>query len=191
MIKKKSLLVISLSCVVIGLALIFTLAGFLTHIELRRRSSESEYRRIKGILQAKVYSEMIRISGLTARIESAGPLNGKPIVEGKIDNGSIKNISSMILKIKFRDSEGADIYEITLDALSPSLGSKNFASAAIAYFQGASNRLPKHSAKFFKMILQKCPKEISDTLSKQAASGAARQWPGTLDFEILSVQFVS
>ncbi|MFH1996069.1 MAG: hypothetical protein ABIJ27_03615 [Candidatus Omnitrophota bacterium] len=190
MIKRKSLLVITVSSIVISLALIFSLTGYLIYLEITVRGSRAESRRIDGILQARRYSSNISISKVSVKIEPSGALLNKPILEGRIENNGMRNVSSLILKTQFKDSQGANIYEVIFDAMSPALGSAKAASAAFSYFSGVrSIRLPKHSDRTFKHVLLRCPRGIKDALKQESRNDGARQWPGRVTYEILSLEF--
>lgn len=190
-IKKKSLIVTAVSCFVLSCVLILTLVGYMAYMELKNEESRRSYQYILGRLNAKIYQKYIDVSGLAAGIQKQGALSGKNIVEGTVKNRGDKDISGLLIKIKFLDADGAIIYETIFDPLEPALGSCGIPQVNIPYItKRAEFLLVKGSSAPFKKVLTSCPAEISSAIySSGGFSKNQGKWSGRLDREILSVEF--
>lgn len=191
LIKQKSLIVALVSGLVVSLVLVLTLIGYLAYIELKGEEFKRSYNELLRKANAKVYSKRLDISRLTARMEAAGALKGKPIIEGVIKNNGTKDITDLSISVKFLDRDGATIYEETFHPQEPSLGGGELAIISIPYLSATPRvilRPGKHLP--FKKILSNCPQEIVMVLreDKGVARDAGR-WSGRLTFEILSISF--
>src|SRR3989338_3423967 len=135
-IKQKSLLVALISSFVVALSLIFTLVGYLVYVELKGE----EFRRTYGILlakaNAKAYSRHIDIPNLSAGINNKGPLKGKPVIEGTLKNDGPKDISDILIKVKFLDRDSAILYDVTFHPQEPPLGTSILPQVSIPYLSG-------------------------------------------------------
>ncbi|MDD5495551.1 MAG: hypothetical protein PHP46_00445 [Candidatus Omnitrophica bacterium] len=190
-IKQKSLIVAMVSSFVILLVLVFTLLGYLIYIELSGEDFKRTYEEMLRKVNARVYSGNIDIQRLTAKIEKTGPLKGKPIIEGELKNKGPKEISDILIKVKFLDKDGAIIYETVFHPQEPSLGTSGLGSVSIPYFSGSSRLTLKTGGSFpFKRVLNNCPGEIMETLQDTSgyAKGAPR-WSGKLTFEVSAIAF--
>lgn len=196
LIKKKSVIVALVSTMVICLVLVVNLAGYLLYLELKDDEMGNEYRVALQKMNARVYSKHIEIARLGASFERTGLLSGRAVLEGIVRNDGYKDITDLLIKVKFLDKDGAAIYDVTFHPQEPSLGSYEiFAQTSISHLtdpgavEGAikpENSLP------FKKILVKCPDDILSELKAGAgASGAGGKggWSGKFGYEILSVNF--
>lgn len=192
-IKKKSLIVVFISSVVICGALVLTLLGYVIYIELKDEESKSYYQNLLQKLNTKIYAKHLEVSKLNAKIEEGGPLKGKAVVEGLIKNCGNKSIKDSLVKMKFLDNDGAVIYEIVFHPQEPSLGTGSLTQLAIPYLYTPSRVIIKpNDSLHFKKILSNCPDEIRMDLQKKVGGfvkGAAK-WSGNLDFEILFLDFL-
>lgn len=190
-VKRKSLIVALVSSFVIALVLILTLIGYLAYIELKGEEFKRSYEALLQKVNAKVYAKYIDIQKLSARIENSGALKGKPIVEGTLINKGYKNISSILLKVKFMDKDGAIIYDVAFRPQDPALEASVMPLDIIPYLSGHPKTVIKPSNPLpFKTILANCPNEIIQALREKTpyAKGYGR-WAGRLVFEVLSIDF--
>ncbi len=192
LIKQKSLIVAIVSSFVIALVLVLTLVGYLAYIELKGEEFKRSYQELLQKANAKVYSRHIEISKLKAKIETSGVLKGKPIIEGVLKNKGPRDITNMMVNIKFLDKDSAVLYEEIFNPREPSLGTSGLSLASIPYLSGTTKIFLKQNESLpFKKILVNCPKEIVDELRSEDRSSVHKlsKWSGKLTFEILSISF--
>jgi len=192
LIKKKSMLVALISILVICLVLVVNLAGYLIYLELKDDEFANTYRTSLQKVNAKVYSKHIEIARLGASFHSAGPLNQNAVLEGIVRNDGYRDITDLIIKVKFLDGDGAVIYEATFRPLEPSLGSYGvFTPTSIPHVTEASTLAIKPESSLpFKKVLVNCPEELLSELKASAGSpGGKGRWAGKFDYDILSVNF--
>lgn len=190
-IKKKSLVVALVSSVVITLVMVITLVGYVAYIELKGEEFRHSYQGSLQKINARAYEKNVSITGLDAKIETSGALKGKPVVEGVIKNNGNRNISGILIKVKFLDKDGATVYESVFYPQEPSLGSANLAQLNIPYLStppkitlGSGKGLP------FKKIITNAPLEIlAELRGARNSVGNAKKWSGKFDSEVLSIDF--
>lgn len=193
--KQKSLIVAIISGIIISLVMILTLVGYLIYIELRGEEFKRSYHALFEKTTARVYSKYIEALKLDARIEPAGALKGKPIIEGAIKNNGARNITDLLIKIKFLDRDEAVMYEVAFHPNEPALGESTAPQVALPYISnylsGPSKVILKAGDSLnFKWILMNCPREI--ILALQEKIGFAKdtgRWTGKLAIEVLSIGF--
>lgn len=189
--KKKSMIVAIASGLVISSVLILTLAGYILYLEIKSEEFKRSYAALLAKVNARVYSRKIEIAGLESKVEISGALKGKAVIEGVFKNNGYREISDILLKVKFLDRDGAVIYETVLRPLEPSLGTSALPDVTIPYLYTPSRASVRPgSSMAFKKILSNCPKEVSAELrgAKGLAKGSDR-WPGKLVYEIVSLDF--
>ena len=191
LIKKKSLIVALVSSFVICLVLIMTLVGYAVYLELKDEESRKVYQAMLQKVNAQYYAKHIEVARLSATVESAGALKGQPVVEGIVRNSGYKDISDILLKVKFLDRDGAILYEVVFHPQEPSLGSSSLPNVSIPYFsEHAKTVIRPEGSLPFKRILTNCPAEIIGELKNgKAAKGVAGRWSGRFDYEILAINF--
>jgi len=192
MLKKKSLILTLISSIVICLVLVVNLAGYLIYLELKDDELTKIYKAKLQKINAKVYSKYIEIARLGAGFNVTGPLSGKAALEGIIRNDGYRDITDMLIKVRFLDKDGAALYEVTFHPMEPSLGSYGvFAPAPISHpADSLASIIRPESSLPFKKILANCPEEIlSELRAGTGSSGGRGRWAGKLDYEILAVNF--
>ena len=189
--KKKSLVVALVSSFVIASVLVLTLIGYAFYIELKGGESRQAYQGLLQKINAKVYAKYIEIISLDAKIETSGVLQGKPVIGGVVKNTGNRDISGLLVRVKFLDKDGAAIYETVFHPQEPSLGSAGIAQIAIPYLHNPSKYILKQNQEMpFKKILAGCPSEIMGEL--KTGRGFAKnssKWSGKLAFDILAIDF--
>lgn len=192
MLKKKSMLVALVSILIICLVLVVNLAGYLIYLELKDDELANAYRISLQKVNAKVYSKHIEIDRLGASFSSTGLLNKSAVLEGIVRNDGYRDITDLVIKVKFLDNDGAVIYEVTFRPLEPSLGSYGaFAPTTISHVTDASTQaIRPESSHPFKKVMVNCPEGILSELKAGAGSpGGKGRWAGRFDYDILSVNF--
>lgn len=190
-IKKKSMVVAFVSGFIICLVLALTLVGYIVYLEMGEEKSKAAYRDLMEKASAKFYAKYIEVARLGANIESTGALRGKPVLEGIIRNNGTRDITDILMRVKFLDPDGAIIYEVVFHPQEPALSSSGITHVAIPYLSDPSKVTIKPEGSLpFKKILMNCPKEILAELKKGAgfARGSGR-WSGRFNSEILSINF--
>jgi len=190
LIKKKSLVVALISSLVICLVLVVNLIGYLIYLELKDKDLDKAYHVMLHRVNAKVYAKHIEIVKLSASFERTGPLSGNTVLEGIVRNDGYKDISDLLIKVRFLDKDGAVLYETVFHPLEPSLASSSISAVAIPYLAASKSIIKPESSILFKKILTDCPKEIVLELKKDSGAPRIRpRWTGKLDYEILSTNF--
>jgi len=191
-IKKKSLVVALISSLVISLVLVMTIVAYLLYIEMRDRNFRSSYAEAIKKISARAYAKQIEFFRLRAVIGRDGAFRGRPMVEGVLINNGNRAISDMLVRMKFRDIDGAVIYEVVFHPQEPALGMSILGQVSIPYLTepqrisiDPGNRLA------FKRILSGCPKEIISAIKEgpERKRKTESGWAGTLEPEILSMEF--
>ncbi len=191
LIKQKSLIVALVSSFVIALVLVLTLVAYLIYIELRGEEFKRSYQELLAKVNSKVYSKYIEAVKLDAFIEASGALKGKPVIDGVIKNNGSRNITALLMKVKFLDRDGAVIYEVTFHPQEPSLGAQASPQVVIPYLSSPARIILKpRDSLAFKRILANCPREIIQSLQdKSVTARTGGRWSGKLVFEVLSIDF--
>ncbi len=193
-IKRKSLIVGLVSSIVIALVLIMTLVGYFIYLEFKSREFSRVYQELLEKAKAKVYSKHLDIFGLDARIENAGALKGKPIIEGAITNKGSREIINLVLKLSFLDRDNASIYELVAYTQEPALGSTIFTHTSISHMYGYAHPVdalkPGQTLKF-KKIITGCPTEIFVELREgEKPTKSFGRWSGKLTSEVVSLDLL-
>ncbi len=191
-IKKKSLLVALVSSVLISMVLVTTIVAYLLYIEMRDRNFRSSYDAAMKKASARAYAKQIEFFRLKAVTGEEGPLKGRLLVEGVLINNGNRAISDMLVRIKFRDTDGAVIYEVVFHPQEPTLGISILAHVPIPSLS-EPQRVPIDPGNrlIFKRVLTDCPREIAMAIREGGVrrAGTGRAWSGTLEPEILSMEF--
>lgn len=188
--KKKSLIVALVSGFILSCVLILTLLGYSAYTEIKSEESKIYYRYMLGRLNARIYEKHIEVSGLTAKTEDAGALKGRNVAAGTFKNAGDKDVSEILMKIKFFDRDGAVIYETTFDPREPALGSGAIPQVEIPYISKHTGIITKKgSSAPFKKILDNCPPEIASSINSLSGFSKDRGiWSGKLGFELVSIE---
>jgi len=157
MIKRKSRLVIIWSCFLVAAVLMLSLMGYYFFISWKEEEAEKHYRLIVQELNAKIFAKYVSVTGVVAKIEQEGLLEGLPVLEGSIKNTSVKKVTLLKIKTFFLDKDNSVIY---LDSFYP-LGGENYL-------------LPNDSISF-KHLLRKAPKELRNYLVMRQSFAKAEE----------------
>jgi len=188
MIKKKSLLVALISSFILSAVLVLTLVSYIVYLELKEKDLSASYEHSLEELNAELYASYIEVSGIMVKIESSGALKGNPIIEGSVKNTGNKNVTDLLLKVRFLDKGNAVIYEAIFHPQEPSLGSSSLTQIAIPYLTNYRKLVLKTGdAMAFKRILTNCPPEITSILKKEEIKSSGSQ--KRISTEVLSLSF--
>lgn len=191
--KKKSLVVIFISGLLVSLVLVLTLAGYAVYIQLKDEESRIIYSETLRKINARFYSKQIGVTNIGANIERKGPLEGKPVVQGNIRNSSGRSIKDMLLEINFLDKDDAVIYTVIFRPQEPPLGSGILSKVSIPYLNRPAGNVISPGANLpFKRILSGCPEEILTVLANNSKQDTTKsRWIGDFGYKILSLDFAS
>jgi len=188
--KKKSVVVALISGFIVSIVLILTLVGYSVYLELKNEESRISYMYALDKISARIYGKYIELSGLTAKIERSGALKDKAVLEGTINNRGQRDLSELIMKIKFLDTDGAVIYETVSDLLEPALGTGTLGTIKIPYLSYSPHIKVKIGGSLpFKKILINPPAEIYSCLRDEGGLSKNRgRWSGKFDYETISAR---
>lgn len=189
--KKKSLIVALVSSIVIAAVLVPTFISYVIYIEIKGEEARRTYQDLLQKINAKVYSKYIEISNLDAKIESSGVLKGKPVMVGIVKNKGARDISNLLIKVNFLDTDGAIMYDVIFHPQEPSLGSSALTQISIPYLSIQPKIVLRPGKDLpFKKILFSCPDEIIGELQdgRGFAKGGSR-WSGKFTSDVLAIDF--
>lgn len=191
LIKKKSVIVALVSSLVIALVLILTLVGYFVYLEFKGEEFKRYYSELLLKAKARVYSKYIDIAKLDVRIESTGPLKGKPIIEGVVTNRGAKQVSYLVIKVDFLDKDNAVIYEALLRPQEPALEGGSITHLSIPYLYTPPKAILKPNEQItFKKIITNCPTEIFVELRDgDKPKKTFGKWSGKLTSQSISLDF--
>jgi hypothetical protein len=190
LIKKKSLIVSLVSSLVIAIVLILTLISYILYLEMKSRESSIAYEVSMHKLNARIYGKFVDKRDVNVRMGKKGSMEGQPIIEGRIRNNGTRGITDILAKVKFKDRDGALMYEVTFHPQEPVFGSDILTRIPIPYISiPATVEIPAGKELVFKRMLPDCPAGIISTLREveSASTGDDRRWPGILELEIVSL----
>jgi hypothetical protein len=110
-IKKKHILVVVFSSVIITVVLVSTLVGYSLYIQWKEDSFAAKYRNSIYKLTAEMLRKDITIANTSVRIGKDEPFSGMPVLEGSIKNNSPKTITSMMIELSFFRPDGSVVYK--------------------------------------------------------------------------------
>lgn len=151
-IKRKSSIVIFISCFIIGLALVFTLAGIYIFLNYTQDSNEQSYRNELYELNAELYAKSVFVTNASLRITDTD----KIIVTGKITNKSNKDVLAIKLKASLVDQDRRVLY---MERLYP---------LYYTFFNRNKARLSAGESIMFTHLFRRCPKYIVKEYKKSS-----------------------
>jgi hypothetical protein len=194
LIKPKSLVVVALSSIVIVGVIISTLVGYYMYVELKETENAKVCSETIRKLQARIFAKDIDIADLSFGMESAGSLKDRPVIKGVVRNRSARRVYNVLLKVRFLDAGGSSAYEVIFHPLEPTFGIDQIGSITMSYLKGPKrDSLEAGSSKTFKRIMPNFPRELLSSSrvvrkdKKSKISKRTYQWPGRLDWEVVSL----
>ena len=170
--KKKHILVVIFSSVIVAVVLVSTLAVYSLYMQFKEDSFALRYRNSIYKLTAELFRKDIHISNLSVRIMRDKASSGVPVIEGSIKNGTGKTLTSVLMEISFTRPDGTVSYKGWLHPL----GEKHFGDFTMppAATQAGYVLLPGETVSF-RHIMRNCPRDIIKQIS--ARSNFAKRQP--------------
>lgn len=163
LIKNRSSLVITISSVIITLALALTIFGFYAYLEWKEKKLRRNYRLAVYDSDAELFEKYIMVY-LRAKVEAGNAPGGQPLIEGTIKNTSNKKVYSIKMKIAFCDPEGRVVYVDTIYPIG--LGFESFVNIG-DITQKTRSFIPEGGAMSFTYLLKNCPPEVREYLGSK------------------------
>ncbi|MEA3489076.1 MAG: hypothetical protein U9R44_01880 [Candidatus Omnitrophota bacterium] len=110
-IKKKHILVIILSSIIITAVFVSTLIGYTLYIQWKKDSFELKYRNSIYKLTAELFRKDVFISNVNVKILNNMARPDVPVFEGTLKNNSNKIITSILLEVSFQGQDGTVAYK--------------------------------------------------------------------------------
>jgi len=190
-IKRKSLVVILISSLVISAVLVLTIIGFSLYLGWKGKDlSKTHSLEIAG-LNASLYGQHINVSGLSAKKGREGIYKDKFLIEGAIKNTGFRTVGSLMLQVDFLNASHEIIRSETFKPLASSLPPSKTSIAALSIFvSGKELPLAPGKSVVFKHILssQKDKDVISPIKFKRYATNP-NEWSGKFGHRITMVKF--
>ncbi|NQT32946.1 MAG: hypothetical protein HQ594_04665 [Candidatus Omnitrophica bacterium] len=159
--KRKHILVIVLSSLIIAVVFVSTLVGYSLYVQWKKDSFAVKYRNSVYRLTADLFRKDIVLSNMKVAFAGDEAFSGTPLVEGSLKNNSSKTVTSVLVEVSLRKADGTVIYK---DWFYP-LGKKPFAGSSL--FPGIKqlgNVLLPGEGISFRYQLRNCSREVIDQL---------------------------
>ena len=161
-IKKKHLIVTTVSSVIILVVLFSTLIGYTLYIQWKKDSLALKYRNSIYKLTADLFSGDILLSNVKVSMEGQAS-SMVPVVRGSIRNNTEKTITSIQIEFSLERPDGTVLYK---DWFHP-LGEQPFRGPVLLPKKGsAGNALKSGEEMNFRHILRNCPRRLVSRLSR-------------------------
>ncbi|MFC1548519.1 hypothetical protein ACFL5E_01015 [Candidatus Omnitrophota bacterium] len=160
-IKKKHILVIVFSSLIISVVLLSTLVGHSLYMQWKKDVFASRYKNSIYKLTAELFKNDVTLSNVHVKTEGE---DGKILFEGNLNNNSNKTITSVMIEVYFQEPNGTVLYK---DWFYP-LGDKR--SRAQSFLFGAQQTrsvLLSGEGVSFRHHLMNCPRKVSEELLKK------------------------
>jgi len=157
MIKRKSLIVIFMSSLLISLVLVVTLLGTYLYLTIKEDDNQTKYRESLYEFNARLYEKYVYVTSVVLKIGTKERFRNKPIIEGRISNKSNKTIVSIQLVASLTDKNGRTIYEESFLPLRPD------AYLTVIPKRSGSYLAPNDTVSFIH-IMKRCPGEVYSDL---------------------------
>ena len=164
-IKKKHILVVVFSSIIIASVFISTLVGYTVYLQWKKDSFALEYRNSIYKLTAELFKNDIVLSNVYVKLGEGSGVLGMPLLEGSLKNGSDKTITSVMIEVSFVREDGTVVYN---DWFQP-LGKGRFSSGVLfSGMRGTKNVLLPGEGLSFRHILRNCPRKVFEAVSSKA-----------------------
>jgi len=159
-IKKKSILVIIISSALISVVFVMTLIGLFLYFDWMEQNERDQYLKTLYELNAGLFEKYLSFESLIVKIGSSGYFEGKPVVEGTIQNRSNKKILSIKVKLSLVNQDKKVIY---VESFYP-LWSKTYVPLLS---KKTGTYLSPSDSISFKHILGNCPRNVVSYLKEK------------------------
>jgi len=174
-IKKKSIIVIILSTMLISLVLIITLVGYYLYLNWQEENDRLTYCDSLYELNAKLFSKYVDVSYVNLKMDTEGVFKGNPVVEGRITNRSDKKLLSIKLRIAVKDKEDRVLYTESFYPLQKS-------TYVPILTEGTGQFLSPGDSISFSHILKNCPRQVVSYLDMRTQFAKGKN-PKAMDLE--------
>lgn len=162
--KKKHLLVIVFSSLIITIVFVSTIVVYSIYIQWKKDTFTLQYKTSIYKLTAKLFEKEIVLSNVNVRMEKDGSLNKLPLFEGTLKNNSEKTITSVRIRVTFTNSIGTVVYNDWFHPLGEQYLGRTSLSHASKDTRGI---LPPGESIFFRHYLRNCPRDLAEQISSK------------------------
>ncbi|MFH1552946.1 MAG: hypothetical protein ABID83_04845 [Candidatus Omnitrophota bacterium] len=160
--KKKHILVIIFSSLIITVVFVSTLIGYSLYIQWKKDSFALRYRNSIYKLTAELFRKDVITSNMSVKIGGKELFPGLPLLEGSLKNNSNKTVTSVMVEVYFLRPDGTVVYK---DWFYP-LGEQHFGSPALLPgIKQTRNILLPGEGISFRHLLRNCPRELVEQVS--------------------------
>jgi hypothetical protein len=161
-IKKKHILVIIFSSLIISVVFLSTLAGYMLYIQWKKDVFAVNYRNSIYKLTAELFSKDVVLSNVNVKISDQEPFVGKPVFMGNIKNNSNKSVTSILLEVYIQEPNGNVVYR----GWYYPLGERPYGNPSVFFGSHPTrNVLLPGEGISFKHPLLNCPKQLVAEIS--------------------------
>lgn len=191
MIKLKSIIVIILSSILISSVIILTIFGLSLYTGWKERESAKYHRAELASLNARLYSQFIKIQKIQAKYEKKGVYKGRCLIEGTVKNNGYRTISSIKLKVELLNTSGDAIYTENVLPLKASVLPRATTIAALSLFTSGKELplLPGKSLRFTHVLSEQKDKNIVSPIKHKKYATNPDEWSGKFNYKITGVRF--
>ncbi len=171
-VKKKHVLVIVFSSLIISVVFLSTLVGYSIYLQWKEDSFALRYRDAIYRLTAQIFRNNIAVGNVTVKIGEDRPFKGMPMMEGSLKNNSSKTVTSILIEVSFSRPDGTVVYK---DSFYPLGAYKYTHPALLTGMENTRNVLLPGEGISFRHLMRNCPREVVSQLStrsKFAKSGS-------------------
>jgi hypothetical protein len=163
-IKKKHILVIIFSSVIISVALVSTLIGYTLYIQWKEDSLALKYRSSIYKLTAGLFRNEVALSNVRIMTEGEDQQSGRIFLEGNLKNNTNKTITSLLIEVYFDEPDGTVVYKNWFHPL----GEAHLGGPSIFFGAHPANNvlLPGEDISF-RHHFPNCPRKLSEELFRK------------------------
>jgi len=176
LLKKKSLVVVVFSSILIGLVLLMTMTGVYFYKRWALQKSNIAYRHSLSELNAQLFSKRLDFTKTMLRTGDKKSDHASIMVEGQIKNNSLTDIDSIKVNFSIKDPSGKILYVTDLYPV----GAPSLLSFMTSYNEG--NYLRHDDTISFRHRLRNVPKQLRLMIGKKYLFAKGKDL--VLDFEI-------
>lgn len=164
-IKRKHIVVIITSSIIIIAVFVFTLIGYLFYVQWKKDSLALRYRSFLYRLTAELFKNDITISNINVKTGGEDLFSKILFVEGSLKNNSNKTITSIRIKLSFLKQDGTILYNSWLFPLGEHPEEELGGTVDFSEGKQTKNVLLPGDGISFKHFLRSCPREIIEQFS--------------------------
>ncbi len=195
--KKKSIIVITVSSITLSIVILSTFAGFFLYATWKENEGEELYLEKLGSVLAQTYYNKIVITDLEAKISKTYPYKEKPVLKGSIENLGNSTIKHLVIKVYFLDFRNDSIYDVEFEPLKY-ISKKEGVVTPFIEMLIREDEVPlgENEKAEFTYSLENCPPEIGKMIENNQLKPTfvkhrinKDSWSGKLKTKILRMRF--